>query len=100
MLSTNAFDRKLQISGVILIVGLVVEGLCLRAAVRSDLSYLWVLAACLLPLAFSTTSIRWPRACIFIGEIGRPFLLISVSSRDSGNWLIPCTNQPRAASSF
>ncbi len=29
MLSTNAFDRKLQISGVILIVGLVVEGLCL-----------------------------------------------------------------------
>jgi hypothetical protein len=29
MLSTNAFDRKLQISGVILIVGLLVEGLCL-----------------------------------------------------------------------
>lgn len=29
MLSTNAFDRKLQISGVILIVGLIVEGLCL-----------------------------------------------------------------------
>jgi hypothetical protein len=29
MLSTNAFDRKLQISGMILIVGLVVEGLCL-----------------------------------------------------------------------
>ena len=29
MLSTNAFDRKLQVSGVILIVGLVVEGLCL-----------------------------------------------------------------------
>jgi uncharacterized membrane protein len=29
MLSTNAFDRKLQISGVILIVGLVVESLCL-----------------------------------------------------------------------
>jgi hypothetical protein len=29
MLSTNAIDRKLQISGVILIVGLVVEGLCL-----------------------------------------------------------------------
>ena len=29
MLSTNAFDRKLQISGVILIVGLLVESLCL-----------------------------------------------------------------------
>jgi uncharacterized membrane protein len=29
MLSANAFDRKLQISGMILIVGLVVEGLCL-----------------------------------------------------------------------
>ena len=29
MLSTNAFDRKLQTSGMILIVGLVVEGLCL-----------------------------------------------------------------------
>ena len=29
MLSMNAFDRKLQISGMILIVGLVVEGLCL-----------------------------------------------------------------------
>ncbi len=29
MLSTNAFDRKLQISGMILIIGLVVEGLCL-----------------------------------------------------------------------
>ena len=29
MLSANAFDRKLQISGIILIVGLVVEGLCL-----------------------------------------------------------------------
>ena len=29
MLSTNAFDRKLQISGMILIVGLIVEGLCL-----------------------------------------------------------------------
>ena len=29
MLSTNAFDRKLQISGMILIVGLFVEGLCL-----------------------------------------------------------------------
>ena len=29
MLSTNAFDRKLQISGVILIVGLIVESLCL-----------------------------------------------------------------------
>ena len=29
MLSTNAFDRKLQISGMILIAGLVVEGLCL-----------------------------------------------------------------------
>jgi len=29
MLSTNAFDRKLQISGMILILGLVVEGLCL-----------------------------------------------------------------------
>jgi hypothetical protein len=28
MLSMNAFDRKLQISGMILIVGLVVEGLC------------------------------------------------------------------------
>ena len=29
MLSTNGFDRKLQVSGMILIVGLVVEGLCL-----------------------------------------------------------------------
>jgi hypothetical protein len=29
MLSANAFDRKLQISGMILIAGLVVEGLCL-----------------------------------------------------------------------
>jgi len=29
MLSTNTFDRKLKISGMILIVGLVVEGLCL-----------------------------------------------------------------------
>jgi hypothetical protein len=29
MLSTNAFDRRLQISGMILIVGLIVEGLCL-----------------------------------------------------------------------
>jgi hypothetical protein len=29
MLSTNALDRKLQISGMILIAGLVVEGLCL-----------------------------------------------------------------------
>jgi len=29
MLSTHAFERKLQISGWILIVGLVVEGLCL-----------------------------------------------------------------------
>jgi hypothetical protein len=29
MLSTNAFDRKLQISGIVLVVGLIVEGLCL-----------------------------------------------------------------------
>ena len=29
MPGTNAFDRKLQISGMILIAGLVVEGLCL-----------------------------------------------------------------------
>jgi hypothetical protein len=29
MLSTNAFDRKLQISGMILIAGLVVQGVCL-----------------------------------------------------------------------
>jgi hypothetical protein len=29
MLTTNGFDRKLQVSGMILIVGLVVEGLCL-----------------------------------------------------------------------
>lgn len=29
MLSANAFDRKLQTSGMILIVGLVVEALCL-----------------------------------------------------------------------
>jgi hypothetical protein len=29
MLSANAFDRRLQISGMILIVGLIVEGLCL-----------------------------------------------------------------------
>jgi hypothetical protein len=29
MLSTNAFDRKLQISGMILIAGLIVEGFCL-----------------------------------------------------------------------
>jgi hypothetical protein len=29
MVSTNAFDRKLQVSGIILILGLVVEGLCL-----------------------------------------------------------------------
>lgn len=29
MLSTSAFDRKLQLSGVLLILGLVVEALCL-----------------------------------------------------------------------
>jgi hypothetical protein len=29
MLSTNAFDRKLQISGMILIAGLIVQGVCL-----------------------------------------------------------------------
>jgi hypothetical protein len=29
MLSANAFDRKLQVSGIILIAGLVVESLCL-----------------------------------------------------------------------
>jgi hypothetical protein len=32
MLSTNAFDRKLQVSGMILIVGLVIEGLCLLSS--------------------------------------------------------------------
>jgi len=29
MLSTSPFDRKLQLSGIILILGLLVEGLCL-----------------------------------------------------------------------
>jgi hypothetical protein len=29
MLSTNRFDRKLQLSGIILILGLLVEALCL-----------------------------------------------------------------------
>jgi hypothetical protein len=29
MLSTNPLDRKLQLSGIILILGLLVEGLCL-----------------------------------------------------------------------
>lgn len=29
MLSTSAFDRKLQLSGILLILGLVVEALCL-----------------------------------------------------------------------
>lgn len=29
MLSTNPFDRKLQLSGIVLILGLVVEALCL-----------------------------------------------------------------------
>ena len=31
MLSTNSLERRLQISGIILILGLLVEGLCLLA---------------------------------------------------------------------